>query len=147
MTTAATSYQTFRNAIQSSRDLPVASGQLPAFQRNLIYELSFLRAVIAWEALVEEVFVTYLLHRPTRSGRKLPSVLPSRAVNLAGGTGGITLQLAEQILKGDRAFSDWLLDSNVKARAKKWFPNDLTFSKAYARFVDPLGHRGRETIR
>ena len=72
---------------------------------------------------------------------------PSCAVNLAGGTGGITLQLAEQILKGDRAFSDWLLDSNVKARAKKWFPNDLTFSKAYARFVDPLGRGGRETIR
>lgn len=137
--TAEQSYQAFKKSVQQSRDLVSATATLPALQHNLVYELSFLRAVIAWEALVEEVFVTYLLRRPTRSGARLPSRLPARAVNKAGGSGGITVQMAGEILTGDRKFSDWLLEATVKERAKKWFPGDATFANAYAKFVDPLG--------
>lgn len=137
--TAEQSYQAFKKSVQQSRDLVSATATLPALQHNLVYELSFLRAVIAWEALVEEVFVTYLLRRPTRGGARLPSRLPARAVNKAGGSGGITVQMAGEILTGDRKFSDWLLEATVKERAKKWFPGDATFANAYAKFVDPLG--------
>ena len=139
MATAAQSYNAFLTATQQSRDLLAATATLPVLQHNLVYELSFLRSVIAWESLVEDVFLTYLLRRPTRTGRRLPSKLPGRAVNEAGGTGGITLRMAGEILTGDRRFSDWLLANVVVERAKKWFPGDTSFNDAYAKFVDPLG--------
>lgn len=139
MTTVAKSYAAYLTATKLSRDLVTATSKLPALQHNLVYEMSFLRAVIAWEALVEEVFVTYLMRRPARGGALLPSALPSRAVNQGAGTGGITFELAGRIVTGDRQFVDWLQPNVVEDRSKKWFPNDTTFKDAYAAFADPGG--------
>lgn len=143
MAAVSTSYESFLKATAQSRDLVVACDPLPALQRNLIYELALLRTVIAWEVLVEDVFVAYLLHRPTRSGRILPSRLPKRAVNAGGGKGGITLALANDILKGDRDFVDWFAADPVKKRSKLWFgPRETKFADAYGAFTDPLGRSG-----
>lgn len=97
---------------------------LPQFQLNLIYELAFVRCVLAWEDFLHTSMCAYLTGarglsgRPTRPKAKVP-----------------TLTIAEGLLVGEREFLSWTDKRTVRDRAALWFENGEPYDTALKNFA------------
>jgi len=82
---------------------------LPQFQLNLIYELAFVRCVLAWEDFLHTSMCAYLTGARGLSGK---SAHPKAKVP--------TLTVAEELLVGEREFLSWTGKKTVRERAALW---------------------------
>lgn len=130
--TVARSFTNYQAEVARTRDLITAAEAWPRLRGNLVVELALLRAVGSWELLVEQVFVGYVLGKPSRSGRTYVSLVR------VGGAGArrVTEEAVRTALLGGRDFIEWFPRDVVKARAAQWFPGDDGFTSAYVDLAD-----------
>lgn len=88
--------------------------------KEIITELAFLRAFLAWELFLEETFVLYLLGQTAPRGRP-----PYRFVFPPTRRGALHLILPE-----GRDYVSWSVASTVAARAERFFRDGRPFSAA-----------------
>ncbi len=88
--------------------------------KDIVTELAFLRAFLAWEVFLEESFILYLLGKKPPRGRP-----PYRYV------APTTREIAEQLLipEGNR-YIKWATVSLVASRAERFFRSGRPFSSA-----------------
>jgi hypothetical protein len=109
-------------AAQQWVSLPIRRG-VPKFtvpHLEMVTEMAFLRAFLAWEAFLEESFILYLWGKAPPRGRapKCYARLPTRRV-------------AEQIVVPRRGgYADWSKLDNVLHRAERFFENGKPYSDA-----------------
>lgn len=109
-----------------TRPPPAPAGHpgLPQFQLNLIYELAFVRCVLAWEDFLHTAMCAYLTGAKGLSG----TVAHPRAKVS-------TLTIAEELLVGEREFLSWTDKKRVRERAVLWFENGEPFDTALKNFA------------
>lgn len=97
---------------------------LPQFQLNLIYELAFVRSILAWEDFLHTSMCAYLTGarglsgRPARPRAKVPSLL-----------------VAEELLVGEREFLSWTSKTTLRERAELWFDGGEPYETALKSFA------------
>ena len=87
----------------------IGDAKLRKFQDDLVFELAFLRSVIAWETFLEESFFLFATGRPSLSG-----VPPRRLVTPKYRAD------AEAMVLGGRSFVSWT-SADTLIRSKLWF--------------------------
>lgn len=97
---------------------------LPQFQLNLIYELAFVRCVLAWEDFLHTSMCAYLTGARGLSGKPAQ---PKAKVP--------TLTVAEELLVGERDFLSWTKKTTVRDRAAMWFQNGEPYDTALKNFA------------
>lgn len=113
--------QTERLAVAAERwsraaaDFPRGVPKFTMRHKDMVTELAFLQAFLAWEAFLEESFVLYLW------GKKPPRGNPPRCRYYASPR---TRELTEQLLVPEgRKYADWSSVQNVTRRAERFFEN------------------------
>ncbi len=115
------------HTVDTATALVAAVGQdgLPQFRLNLIYELAFLRCVLAWEEFLLETMCAYLTGAAGLSGRRAK---PRAAV--------ATLGTAQELLIGKGPpFVSWTDKKRVQMRAKLWFDGGEPYGAALVGLV------------
>ena len=97
---------------------------LPQFQLNLVYELAFVRCVLAWEDFLHSSMCAYLTGARGLGGK--PSQPKARVS---------TLTTAEELLVGERDFLSWTGKRTVRERAGLWFENGEPYDTALKNFA------------
>lgn len=97
---------------------------LPQFQLNLIYELAFVRCVLAWEDFLHTSMCAYLTGAKGLSGKPAK---PKAKVP--------TLTIAEELLVGEREFLSWTDKRTVRERAALWFQKGEPYDTALQNFA------------
>lgn len=88
-------------------------------QIYLIFELSFLRIFLAWEQLVEDTFIMYILGRKTKKGyRPQTYVKPKDEKH------------AYDIARLGRDYTDWTTPSSVIEKAELFFKDGMPYKDA-----------------
>lgn len=94
---------------------------LPRFtvqHKNMVTELAFLRAFIAWEAFLEESFVLYLWGKdPPRGNAPQRHAFPSNRKH------------AERLAFEGKAYADWTVLGEVATRAERFFRGGRPYSQ------------------
>jgi hypothetical protein len=99
---------------------PRGAPRFSAFHMEMVTEMAFLRAFMAWEAFLEESFVLYLWGKDPPRGRT-----PRRYAQAP------TRRVAEQLVVAEgRAYADWAEVQNVVGRAERFFENGEPYSGA-----------------
>lgn len=97
---------------------------LPQFQLNLIYELAFVRCVLAWEAFLHGTMCAYLTGAPGLSGSPAK---PKAKVS--------TLGVTHELLIGEGLpFVSWTSKRTVRDRAELWFIDGEPYKTVLASF-------------
>jgi hypothetical protein len=87
------------------------AGLYPA-RLEALYEMSYLRVFVSWEAFLEQVFIRYLCGYSTAHGTATPGA----------GLGFLpTLTLAEQAVLGSHAYVLWHNPNRIVDRCRKFF--------------------------
>lgn len=97
---------------------------LPQFRLNLVYELAFVRCVLAWEDFLHTSMCAYLTGAKGLSGRPAQ---PKAKVS--------TLTIAEGLLVGERDFLSWTSKARVRERAELWFESGEPYDTALRNFA------------
>lgn len=99
-----------------------------AKHRDMLVELAFLKAFLAWESFIEETFILYMLGKkpPRRAKVKCLVSPPSREH-------AILLTLPEA---GTRPYADWDNVLMVRERAKRFFDGGEPFETALSLHVN-----------
>lgn len=133
----------FSSDVEQSRKLVFAARQwiVPAsgprkpkfttFHRNILIELAFLKAYLAWERFLEESFILYLLGKKPVRRRSTPRsyLVPN------GWKHAFELILPET----GRRYVDWDNVEFVRKRAKRFFANGEPFESALSARLNLFG--------
>ncbi|MCI0618116.1 hypothetical protein L0244_34505 [bacterium] len=101
-----------------------------ARHKEIVTELVFLRAFLAWEAFLEESFILYLLGKKSPKGKS-----PSRLYTPSARKDAIRL------IFGDQDYTDWTTISKLTKRADRYFQNGEPYSrvlKSQQNFFDQM---------
>ncbi len=97
---------------------PAGVPSFSVLHKEILVELAFLRAFLAWEAFLEESFVLYLCGRKPPKGNA-----PKRYVSPP------TRKVAEQLLLPEHGkYTDWANTQKVVSRAERFFENGKPYS-------------------
>jgi hypothetical protein len=97
---------------------------LPQMQLNLIYELAFVRCVLAWEDFLYSSMCAYLTGAKGLSGRQAK---PRAKIG--------KLATAGELLVGERDFLSWTSKDRVCSRAAIWFEDGEPYETALNNFT------------
>ena len=123
-----TTLEAFRAGVRESEKLVASAqawvkllgtGTFTPHHEALVAELAFLRAFLAWEAFVEEVFILYLLGAAPPKGRS-----PRRYAQPPN------RRLAELMVAEGREYADWTGTDTVVKRADRFFREGEPFRSA-----------------
>lgn len=107
---------------------PKGVPKFTARHREIVTELAFLRAFLAWELFLEETFVLYLLGKKPPKGRS-----PHRYVSPP------TREVAENIVIPEgRDYVSWTVASTVADRATRFFRGGEPFAPALRSQINTL---------
>jgi len=98
---------------------PKGVPKFSAHHKEMVTELAFLRAFLAWEAFLEESFILYLWGKQPPKGHS-----PIRYASPP------TREVAEQLVAEGRDYADWTVASKVIKRAERYFKDGKPFSPA-----------------
>lgn len=133
---------TLTNKLNETQQLAVAADQwvsvtfprgVPKFSsrhKEIITELAFLQAFLAWEAFLEESFILYLL------GKKPPKGNPPRRHVIPS-----TRKIVGKLIAEGRDYADWSAATNVIKRADRFFREGKPYAqvlKAHQNMFDEI---------
>jgi len=98
---------------------PTGVPKFTVLHMEIVTEMAFLRAFLAWEAFLEESFILYLWGKnPPRGKPPKPCVHPP------------TRRVAEQLVAEGKDYADWAEVQNVIKRAERFFQDGEPYSDA-----------------
>ncbi|MDQ5893935.1 MAG: hypothetical protein QG596_196 [Actinomycetota bacterium] len=97
---------------------------LPQLQLNLVYELAFIRCILAWVDFLFTSMCAYLTGAKGTSGRAVKSKARVQ-----------TLEAAEAVLVGGQRFLSWTDSGVVRKRAQIWFDGGGPYVAALSAFA------------
>ena len=101
--------------------LPGAQPHISRTRRDLMTEMAFLRAFLAWEVFVEEAFILYLAGQDPPRGRA-----PNRYAFPPN------LETArEWVVPEGRTYAGWTLPAHVSQRAERFFRHGRPFASVF----------------